>query len=179
MVAFSRPGAFVDEDVDDDDLWWQMMLEDEGLEHLVDPFAEEPHQQDPESKESDTRRPPKVRKKEVGKREGQFDDDFPPGDPRRFLFPSEKSPWWSLVRHKDVRVPGSKKALRFRKRLRVPFPLFERILHRAQEVPRWMDKPAGPGHGRGPPRKPLTLLVLAALRHMGAGVDYDDLEEVS
>ena len=41
-----------------------------------------------------------------------------------------------------------------------------------------MDKPAGPGHGRGPPRKPLTLLVLAALRHMGAGVDYDDLEEV-
>ena len=49
----------------------------------------------------------------------------------------------------------------------------------ADNKPKWADKTAGRGHGRGQARKPLILKVLAALRHVAKGHDYESLEAES
>ena len=68
---------------------------------------------------------------------------------------------------------------RFRRKFRVPKAIVDGIVQRAQSVPKWTDKPAGPGHGRGGSRHPLVMKVLAALRRLAKGDDYESLEDAS
>ena len=49
----------------------------------------------------------------------------------------------------------------------------------ADRKPKWAGKTAGRSHRRGHARKPLILKVLAALRHVAKGHDYESLEAES
>lgn len=121
----------------------------------------------------------KKRKKEERKREGRFADKYPQGDLRRTRLPVESSPWWDLINHADVRDEASPTGMRFRRKFRLPMVLVERIVASAQRVAAFKDKPVGAGHGRGPPRHPLMIKVLAWLRHIGKGSDADELEDAA
>ena len=105
----------------------------------------------------------KRRKKETRRRAARYDHVYPPGDSRRRTLDSSRSPWYELIEHPEVRVPGSWAFNKFRKTFRVPMPVVDKLMAAAQRKPEWADKPAGQGNGRGPARHPLILKVLAAL----------------
>ena len=118
----------------------------------------------------------KKRKREEHKR-SPVNEDEPPGKLSRWRFEPEKSPWWRLMERRGVRDVGTRNYLKFRRKFRLPLVTVERIVAEAQHVAKWKDKPPGAGNGRGPPRHPLVIKVLAALRHLAKGVDPDDLED--
>ena len=49
--------------------------------------------------------------------------------------------------------------------------MVDKLVAEAQSDERFADKPPGYGRGRGPPRHPLLIKVLAALRCLAKGVD--------
>jgi hypothetical protein len=121
----------------------------------------------------------KKRKVEEKPRSFRYDHIYGVGDPRRKELDPEKSPWWDLIRHPDVRDPASAVYAKFRRKFRLPMPLVDKLLKRAQTNPAWKDKPPGPGHGRGHARKPLILKLLSVLRHLAKGHDPDTLEDAA
>ena len=121
----------------------------------------------------------KRRKKETRRRAARYDHVYPPGDSRRRTLDSSRSPWFELIEHPEVRVPGSWAFNKFRKTFRVPMPVVDKLMAAAQRKPEWADKPAGQGNGRGPARHPLILKVLAALKFLAKDHDPDDLEQVA
>jgi hypothetical protein len=106
-------------------------------------------------------------------------DEYPKGDMRRYRWDPLKSPWWKHINRAGVRTPGTRASNKFRRKFRLPIAMVEKLVAEAQGVPAFADKPAGAGNGRGPPRHPLLIKVLAALRCLAKGVDVDDVEEVA
>jgi hypothetical protein len=87
----------------------------------------------------------------------------------------EKSIWWEWLHHHDVADPKSATGRRFRRRFRVPYALYQRLLRDAQEKPQFADKVGG----RGPPTQPLSMKLLAALRYLATGDTFDSLEDTA
>ena len=67
--------------------------------------------------------------------------------------------------------------VRFRNKFRMPRSSFDEIVAELQKLDSFKDKSKGVGHGRGPPRHPLQIKVLACLRMLGKGIDYDTVCE--
>ena len=84
-----------------------------------------------------------------------------------------------MIRNPDVYDEFSHVSRRFRRKFRLPIVEVEKIVAAAQKVKEWKDKPQGRGHGRGHARHPLILKVLAALRHLAAGTQFEDLEDLA
>ena len=71
-------------------------------------------------------------------------------------------------------------ATKFRRKFRLPLDLVHDIVEQlGRERSDVADKPAGGGRGKGPARHPLIMKVLAALRHLAKGDDYESLEDAS
>ena len=119
----------------------------------------------------------KKRKTETKKRKYQYEYDFPGRDMRKCRHDPTRSQWWHLLRHPDTPNERSKMGIKFRRKFRVPHAMFQMIVQEAQKKPEWTDKPIGVPHGRGPPRHPLAMKVLCALRHWAKGDDSDSLED--
>ena len=62
-------------------------------------------------------------------------------------------------------------AREFRKDFRVPRPVFDKIYDYVQTVDELKDKPEGHGNGRGPPRVPASIKLMASLYLLGHGCD--------
>jgi hypothetical protein len=127
----------------------------------------------------DGQRARKKRKRETNPRAARFGHMFQKGDRRRRVLDSSTSAWWELINHPDVRNPTSWAGQKFRRTFRLPMTEVDKLLAQASRKPEWKDKPKGAGNGRGPPRHPLILKLLAALRHLAKGHDPDDLEDVA
>ena len=122
----------------------------------------------------------KKRAQEVpGTRDRRFSLQFDWRDERARRFDHTKSPWWGLVRHPDVYDERSAAGRRFRRKFRMPKVCVDALVLEASKQAKWVDKPSGPGHGRGPARAPLLLKVLAALSYLGKGCDMEDLEDLA
>ena len=59
----------------------------------------------------------------------------------------------------------------------MPRSSFDEVVAELQKLRSFKDKSKGMGHGRGPPRHPLQIKVLACLRMLGKGMDYDTVCE--
>ena len=100
----------------------------------------------------------KKRAREVpGTRDRRFCNDFSWRDERARRFDHTRSPWWGLIRHPDVYDERSAAGRRFWRKFRMPKVCVVALVHEASKNPKWVDKPLGPGHGRGPARAPLLL----------------------
>ena len=88
--------------------------------------------------------------------------------------PPRDSLWWNL--HVDCPQRHDTKFLKkFRRRFRIPHEQFEWFVAEAKRenwFPRWMGKNCA-----GRESSPLELLILGALRYLGRGLTFDDLEE--
>ena len=120
----------------------------------------------------------KKRKQEEAKRQPRNEDEAE-GDLARWRLEPANSPWWKLVERAGVKDKGTRAYNKFRRKFRLPLVEVEKLVAEAQKVPKFKDKPAGPGNGRGPPRHPLLIKVLAALRCLGKGVDVEDVEDAA
>ena len=87
--------------------------------------------------------------------------------------------WLKLMQRRGVREPGTRAYYKFRNKFRLPLTEVERLVEMGQAVPAFKDKPSGPGNGRGHPRFPLIIKVLAALRCLAKGCDVDCVEEAA
>ena len=101
------------------------------------------------------------------------------GDRRRWRLDPDTSPWWKLINRKGVREKDTRAYNKFRRKFRLPLVEVEKLVEEAQSVPEFKDKPPGPGNGRGQPRHPLLIKVLAALRCLAKGVDVEDVEDAA
>ena len=75
----------------------------------------------------------KKRKVEEQPRSLRYDHVFGKGEPRRARMQPERSAWWDLNRHPEVRDPASAKYRKFRRKFRLPMPLVDRIMEKAQK----------------------------------------------
>jgi len=118
----------------------------------------------------------KRRQVELRARKGRYEYEFEEGDIRRWRLDPAKSPWWELLRHPEVAEKGSPAWKKFRHKFRLPYQMAMELVERAQTNPEFSD---GGGEKSGRKRHPLVLKVLAALRHLGKGLDAESLEEVA
>ena len=105
----------------------------------------------------------KRRKIETKPRAARYGHLHPKGDQRRRILNHENSSWWELIHHPCVADPTSSTGKKFRRMFRLPWSEVQTLRALADSKPKWADKTAGRGHGRGQARKPLILKVLAAL----------------
>ena len=94
---------------------------------------------------------------------------------KRWRHPADKSPYLQLL-HRASSVPeGHRDAKLFRRRFRLPFKVFDDLYQRARvSGEKWATtKMEQDGSGRGAYAQPLRNKVLAALRILGRGLDYD------
>lgn len=94
----------------------------------------------------------------------------------QFLQPRETMWFKACCQDSDMGLPiYSKLFSKFRRRFRMPFDEHRRLLGRICDHElflRWMGC-----DGSGTPASPLGLLLLGALRYLGRGLTFDDLEE--
>ncbi len=82
--------------------------------------------------------------------------------------------WMRMINDAHLRIPGTRAAKLFRRRFRMPFPSFEKLLAICRQ-PGWFDY--GPVDVAGHPTAPLELKVLAVLRMFGRGCDFYDIQD--
>jgi hypothetical protein len=93
----------------------------------------------------------------------------------KYMQPTETVWYYAYARGTHPPPDGSKLALKFRRRFRMPYASFVDFLHKvrsADEFGRWLRKDAV-----GDDCSPIGLLLLGALRYLGRGLTFDDLEE--
>jgi hypothetical protein len=93
----------------------------------------------------------------------------------KYLQPTETVWYFAYVRGTNPPPEGSKLASKFRRRFRMPYPSFVDFLSQveaADDFQRWRGRDAV-----GDKASPLGLLLLGALRYLGRGLTFDDLEE--
>ena len=93
----------------------------------------------------------------------------------KYLLPTETVWYFAYVRHENPIPPQSKLAVKFRRRFRMPYSTYLDLLQQvqaAQEFSRWQGCSAV-----GVKASPVGLLLLGALRYLGRGLTFDDLEE--
>ena len=83
------------------------------------------------------------------------------------------SNWGILILHPDVRDPSTPLAKLFRRRFRVPFPIFKVLVQRCEESNLFGIKCPSKV------RVPIEFKVLISLRIMGRGNVCDDIAEMS
>ena len=101
------------------------------------------------------------------------------GIPGRTIGPRpdyQQSIWWKMIQHPDISNPDSRIHHLFRKRFRVPFPLFRYLLTIAREN-KWFPEATNPK--RAKLYVPLELKILGALRVLGRGSVFDDIAEIT
>jgi hypothetical protein len=86
--------------------------------------------------------------------------------------------WSKMLRDPALKSPGSKLARKFRRRFRVPYPLFLLLLEelKSDTDGGWDNKDATGLEGR---KVPLEIKLLAALRALGRGEVFDTLAEIT
>ena len=89
----------------------------------------------------------------------------------------EDSAWARFLRRPDIKDPGTKDGKLFRRRFRVPYPVFVDICRTLVE--RAEFKVDGTQGNSKVPSAPLALKVLAALRVLGRGECFDTCYELS
>jgi len=118
-------------------------------------------------------RGPRTRKRRKGERGALFYTDV---DGVRRVLPPTQSLWHNLhVDRPCLDLPQFH--VKFRKRFRMPHTSFLELVGKANNndlFKRWKD---GTKDAIGNPCAPLSLLVLASLRHIGRSWTFDDLEE--
>lgn len=89
-----------------------------------------------------------------------------------------QSVWAKMLKDPSIKEPTSKTAKKFRRRFRVPFPLFELLVAELRDdvTGAWDQVDATRLASR---RVPLELKVLSALRALGRGEVFDTLEELT
>ena len=125
---------------------------------------------------------PRTRKKrarEEHPRQPLSGEAYPKGDIRRWRYDPSVSTWWALMKRRGVRIEGSRAWLKFKRKFRLPLDEVEKLVAEAQREPQFADKPSGSGNGRGPPRHPLIMKVLAALRCLAKGVDPEGVADAA
>lgn len=90
--------------------------------------------------------------------------------------PYHLSPWGMMLVHPRTKIPNDRKGGKlFRKRFRVPFPLFERLVEMTR-MNNWFKE------GKdccGQTAAPLELKMLGVLRVLGRGYCFDGIEELN
>ena len=82
-----------------------------------------------------------------------------------------KTKWGLLISDPNTRVASTHKGKLFRRRFRVPFPLFEEVLLEICHEHKIF------GHGRNS-RIPISIKLMTGLRILGRGSCSDDLSEL-
>lgn len=88
------------------------------------------------------------------------------------IFDYSSTKWGKLISHADTRNPTSWRGKLFRRRFRVPFPLFEEVL-----LPLCREKNIFDEQRQG--RIPLEIKLMAALRMLGRASCADSVSELS
>lgn len=94
----------------------------------------------------------------------------------KFLVPTETAWYTMYIVNSDLVEQDSKFAKKFRRRFRMPYATFRDFLQSCMQsgyFERWNNKV----DATGSPASPLGLLLLGALRYLGRGLTFDDLEE--
>lgn len=85
-----------------------------------------------------------------------------------------QSCWYLMLQEPTISDPDSRIGKLFRRRFRVPYSIFQRLVGFATD---WFPHPATDVAGR--PCVPVELKVLGFLRVLGRGVCFDDIQELS
>lgn len=96
-------------------------------------------------------------------------------EPRAYRRCYLDSPWWRMLQDQQVRDPSTYQGKTFRRRFRVPFPVYEDLLGKALEL----GFPRVPISAVGIKGVPLELQVLGVLRVLGRGTCFDGIEELT
>lgn len=87
----------------------------------------------------------------------------------------EYSDWGRMLLNERIKDPADRKGGKlFRKRFRVPYPLFEKMVQMTRDAGWFSEKP----NCAGTPSAPLELKILAVLRVLGRGYCFDGVEEL-
>ncbi len=95
--------------------------------------------------------------------------------PRPYRNDYSNSQWWRLIHHPLVGDITSTYGKQFRRRFRVPYPLFLDLLVKAKELG-FKDRPCSAANIYG---IPLELQILGVLRVLGRGTCFDGIEELT
>ena len=87
-------------------------------------------------------------------------------------------PWLTMLKDPNLQIPGSRSERLFRRRFRVPYPMFNELLLDLRNDPaeNWERYDAT---GRKDALVPLELYLLCALRVLGRGEVFDTIAELS
>ena len=88
----------------------------------------------------------------------------------------ETGSWWRMLADASLKQPGSLAARKFRRRFRLPYPMFVDLCTQFKDNG-WLQTAEYDAVGKR--TIPFSLKLLAALRHIGRGVCFDDLEDMS
>ena len=94
---------------------------------------------------------------------------------KRTVYDYSQSAWALFLRREGVDDPTHKNGKLFRRRFRVPYPLYLELVHRLSEEDDFEDK----ADATGKPSAPLHLKILASLRVLGRGECFDTCYELS
>jgi hypothetical protein len=122
--------------------------------------------------ESRTRKPKRKRKRSTKKRILEYVDD----DGNVCILTPKKTFWYQyyILNGKNLDAKAQKK---FRRRFRLPYKQFNELLHQLEESEQFIRWKKGTKNCSGDPSSPMSLLVLGALRYLGRGWTFDDIEE--
>jgi hypothetical protein len=101
--------------------------------------------------------------------------------PRSFRRDYMSCIWWSdFINNPSINEPSSHAAKKFRRRFRVPFPVYEDLLAKASAAePEGLGYKMRPVSAAGIPGIPLELQILAVLRVLGRATCFDGIEEIT
>lgn len=85
------------------------------------------------------------------------------------------SQWWELIHNPLVANPTTSQGKLFRRRFRVPYPIFQDLLEKAEAIG-FKKQPISIANVKG---IPLELQLLGVLRVLGRGTCFDGVEELT
>ena len=88
----------------------------------------------------------------------------------------KESLWWKLIHNPQVHDPNHRMGKQFRRRFRVPFEIFQKLLQTARDR-KWFPEPTNPN--RDQCYVQLELKMLGALWVLGRGVMFDCVAEIT
>jgi len=94
----------------------------------------------------------------------------------KYLLPTE-TVWYYAYARPGAAPPEGKLGAKFRRRFRLPYPAYLDLLAKLQSADKFRRWQQGTSDAVGEKASPLGLLLLGALRYLGRGLTFDDLEE--
>ena len=95
---------------------------------------------------------------------------------KKRIFDYWNSPWGLMLKDENVKDPSSREGIDFRRRFRVPFPVFCKLVTIAEES-NLFSCATTDCYGRA--CAPIELKILSSLRILGRGWDMDDVTELT